>query len=922
MTYPSVKLQTQMINKILKKNCFEFIGTLKSTFIIFTFLICLKTACQSPQQSPFDISPADSMDPKRLVAPYPSISIPEGADLESKIWKGIDLSPKPPIVPVSANEQKKTFVLKPGYKMEPVLSEPQIREPATISFDGNGRMYVLELRTYMQDLDAKGELLPTSRISRWEDLDGDGVYETGTVFLDNLVFPRYVVPFGPNSILSMESNEDHVYRYTDTNGDGKADKKELFASGLGRSGNVEHQTSFLTWTMDNWMYSTYNNKRIRWTPTGVIQEESGNPWGQWGVTQDNYGTIFFQDGAGGVPQGFQFPIVYGNFQVKGALKEGFRVPYSLVKLADFQPGMQETKPDGSLSNVTGAAGNDVFRGDRLPQDLVGDYIYGEPVGRIVRRVVTEKIEGLSYLQNKYINEGSEFIQSTDPLFRPVDMATAPDGTLYIVDMYRGIIQQGEWTQEGSYLRTKIQQYQMDDIVGNGRIWRLSYEGLPRNTKKPKMYEESAKELIKHLEHPNGWWRDMAQQTLILNQDKSIVPELTKLASSSSNELTRIHALWTLEGLGELKVDLVKKFTQDPNPNIKIQGLRAAETLYKYGEKSLTEIYFEAAADNNHDVALQALLSAHVLKMDKIEKLISDTMNKNPSQGIQVIGRQLLDRLEEAKNSSSKRFEETERRLFVRGKAIFDNYCSTCHGPKGLGSPTGDGRLIAPAFSGSPRILGHPEYAVKVMLHGLQGAVDAQEYEGIMIPMNANDDEYIASVLSYIRNDFGNSGSFIKPDYVAKIRKDTESRKSVFTFDELIGEVPKALTFQDNWKVKASSTALLGVGSEKDPGYAFSYKGWKSDVSQEPGMWFMVQLPIPQMLTEVQFDSGKDEFPNQFSILVSDDGKSWKKVANAEGVPGVNTVAWKAQRKSSFLKIEIESKAEKAWSMKKLTLFSR
>src|SRR5690606_39748953 len=107
----------------------------------------------------------------------------------------------------SASEQMQTFVLKPGYKIKPILTEPQIKEPAAIQFDGNGRMYVLELRSYMQDIDANGELLPTSRISRWEDVDNDGIYETGVVFLDSLVFPRFVVPFGPNTILSMRSEE-------------------------------------------------------------------------------------------------------------------------------------------------------------------------------------------------------------------------------------------------------------------------------------------------------------------------------------------------------------------------------------------------------------------------------------------------------------------------------------------------------------------------------------------------------------------------------------------------------------------------------------------------------------------------------------------------------------------------------------------
>src|SRR5690606_20309273 len=271
-----------------------------------------------------------------------------------------------------------------------------------------------------------------------------------------------------------------------------------FTDGLGRSGNVEHQTSFLTWTLDNWMYSTYNPRRVRWTPEGVIQEPSGTPWGQWGVTQDDYGLVWMQDGAGGVPANFQFPIVYGNYQVKGQYEDGFRVPYSLVRLEDFEPGMREVKPDGSLNNVTGAAGNDVFRGHRLPDELRGEYFYGEPVARIIRRVTSTRRDGLTYLSNPYQNRESEFIQSTDPLFRPVDIATAPDGTMYIVDMYRGIIQQGNWTQDGSYLRTKILQYQMDDVVSNGRIWRLTHEDMERDKIKPRMFEESSAELVEHL----------------------------------------------------------------------------------------------------------------------------------------------------------------------------------------------------------------------------------------------------------------------------------------------------------------------------------------------------------------------------------------------------------------------------------------
>ena len=133
-------------------------------------------------------------------------------------------------------------------------------------------MFVLELRGYMQNADAAGELDPVGRISVHEDRDNDGVYETHKVFVDHLIFPRFVLPFGANAILAKESNSDDVWKFTDTNGDGTSDKKELFTSGLGRLLNVEHQESGFTWGLDNWIYSTINSARVRWTPGGVLRE--------------------------------------------------------------------------------------------------------------------------------------------------------------------------------------------------------------------------------------------------------------------------------------------------------------------------------------------------------------------------------------------------------------------------------------------------------------------------------------------------------------------------------------------------------------------------------------------------------------------------------------------------------------------------
>src|SRR4029079_6593597 len=152
-----------------------------------------------------------------------------------------------------------------------------------ISFDGDGRMFVLELRTYMLDLEAHDQLAPVRRIFRLAGRDHDGVYESHTGFVDSLVFPRFATPYGVNAILTMESNSNDVFKYTDTNGDGRDDRKELFTTNFGRLANVEHLQSSLFWAMDNWLYSTVNAFRVRETPAGVVREPTGLKSGDSGA---------------------------------------------------------------------------------------------------------------------------------------------------------------------------------------------------------------------------------------------------------------------------------------------------------------------------------------------------------------------------------------------------------------------------------------------------------------------------------------------------------------------------------------------------------------------------------------------------------------------------------------------------------------
>jgi mono/diheme cytochrome c family protein/glucose/arabinose dehydrogenase len=869
-----------------------------------------------------------------------------------------DFTKQPPVLPLPPADEQKQFILQPGYRIAPVLTEPDIKEPGAIVFDGNGRMFVLELRGYMQDADATGELDPVGRISRHEDANNDGVYERHTVFVDKLVFPRFVMSFGANSVLTMESNADEVWQFTDTNNDGVADKKELFTSNFGRSGNVEHQQAFLYWGMDNWLYSTVNAFRVRWTPNGVVREPTGPNGAQWGATQDNDGKMWFQGGASGLPSYFQFPIHYGSFTVADQFEKDFSIPWGApVRVADMQPGMRAVRmPDGSLNQVTGSAGNDVYRGDRLPADLVGDYIYGEPIGRIVRRVRPVVTDGLTQLRNAYL--WNEFIKSTDPLFRPVDMATAPDGTLYIADMYRGIIQQATWSGPGTYLRARIDQYALDKVFGHGRIWRLTYDGIERDRAQPRMLSETPAQLVAHLRHPNGWWRDTAQQLLVLKQDKSVVPALQQIVRTSGastgsgqeNLLARFHALWTLEGLGALDAATVRAQMKDASPRMRIQAIRASETLYKAGDRSFDADYRALAVDKDVTVAIQAMLTLNYLKAPNLAETVRAAQAASSARGVQEIGNQILKPAPSAFGRGGRGgpppFSPAELAVMERGEAIYKEVCFACHGDDGRGTAqpaAAPGTTMAPSLASSVRVQGHRDYVIKTLLHGMDGPVDGRSYAaGVMAPMGTNRDEWIAAIASYSRNAFGNVGTFVTPADVARVRAATADRKTFWKVDELLASLPVPLEVLPSWKASASHNPGAALG-------ALNFASWSTGAPQQPGMWFLIELPEETAVTELQFNSAGGGFggrgrggrgvapapgaapqapvvppgpyPRGYRVDVSLNGTAWTTVAEGTGTPGTMTIAF-APTTAKYIRITQTETAEDAgiWSMQRLRLY--
>jgi mono/diheme cytochrome c family protein len=635
-------------------------------------------------------------------------------------------------------------------------------------------------------------------------------------------------------------------------------------------------------------------------------------------------------------------------------------------------------PVGRLNHLTAASGSDVVRAHRVPQDLRGDLLISEPVGRLIRRARIVKDGGLTQLRNVY--PGAEFITSTDPLFRPINITTAPDGSVYIADMYHGIIQESNWTRPGSYLRRKIEQYQMDKIIAHGRIWRLRFDGVPGvpatpagpaaqatpeipaqpalalDLTRPRMLQETPAQLVAHLSHDNGWWRDTAQQLLVQRQDKSVVPALQTLVRSSNNLLARFHALWTLEGLNALDAGLVREQLKDPNPRMRVQAIRASETLYKAANRAFADDYRAMTKDPDPDVALQALLTANLFRLPNVEALIKETQEANKAKGIQEIGRQMLQRIASAANTAAA-FSPVQQEQLKEGETVYKTLCFSCHGDDGRGvamAGAGEGAMMAPPLAGSPRVQGHRDYVINTLLHGMTGPIGGQTYSGqVMLPMGTQNDQWIANIASFVRNSFGNTASFVTAADVARVRAANTARKTPWTFAELEGSLPRLLPADPSWKATASHN------SEK-AGSGLTLAAWTTAAPQEPGMWFQVELPQPATIAEVQFDAGAPggrgvggrggqrgqgppagrgatpagaaaaqppagrgaqppvfgSFPLGYRVQVSMDGKTWSApVAEGKGSPAT-TVATFPPVQARFIRVTQTDSGENAppWSV--------
>ncbi len=530
----------------------------------------------------------------------------------------------PRIPPHEPPDALSTFQVLDGFQIEQTAAEPLIASPVAIAFDADSRMYVVEMRDYSeQDTERLG------RIRLVEDTDGDGKFDKATIYAEDLSWPTALTCFDGGVFVGAAP---HLYYLKDTDGDNKADQRRLVFTGFSR-GNVQGLLNSFQWGPDNRIHGTASSgggtvtrpdapdfepvslsgRDFSFDPRKLdLRPESGGA--QHGMTFDDWGRKFvcsnsdhiqmvmFEDRYIARNPDVSAPGARVSIAADGPQAEVFRTspiePWRIVRTRLRVTGQAKGPVEGggrAGGYFTGATGTTIYRGDAFPQEYVGQSFTGDVGSNIVHRKILEP-NGVGFVARR-ADAGKEFVSSTDNWFRPAQFANAPDGALYIVDVYREVI------EHPLSLPPEIKQH-LDLTSGRerGRIYRVVPKGYQQRPL-PMLAKRSTVQLVAALESRNGWTRDTAARVLYERQDKSAVAPLKKLAAQAELPQARMQALYALAGLEALTAeDLAARFT-DQHPRVREHAVRLSEHIAK-GDPELQAKLIALADDDDMRVRYQ------------------------------------------------------------------------------------------------------------------------------------------------------------------------------------------------------------------------------------------------------------------------------------------------------------------------------
>ena len=498
-------------------------------------------------------------------------------------------SPASPLGTVAALAE---FQLHPDFRIEVAAAEPQVVDPVALRFDENGRMWVVEMGDYPNG-PAKGGR-PLSRIRWLEDTDGDGRYETSRVFADGLLFATGIQPWD-RGVLVTAAGE--LLYLLDTDGDGVADRRETWYAGF-KQENPQLRANHPTFAIDNRIYVanglrggvvaakravwaessrpvTISGRDFRFDPrTGACEAVNGN--GQFGLTFDDLGRRFVCSNRNPC----RHVVLAGEYLAANPHLAVSEVMHDVVT-----PGADSRIHPISkfwvTSNLhegqfTAACGVTVYRGGLLGGEIQGNVFTCDPTGNLVHREVLAPA-GAS-LVGKPGRPRIEFLASRDEWFRPVNMEVGPDGALYVVDMYRAVVEHPQWVPDELKERP-------DNYAGNdrGRIYRIvpaDHATADRNDAAPGLGLLNSGQLVEELRAANGWRRDTAARLIYQRQDRAAIKPLERLAVDEQAVIGRIHALWALDGLEALSPAVIAEALSSGDGRVVIHALRLCEEHLK------------------------------------------------------------------------------------------------------------------------------------------------------------------------------------------------------------------------------------------------------------------------------------------------------------------------------------------------------
>lgn len=572
----------------------------------------------------------------------------------------------PRIKPVEAKDALATFTIANGFRVDQVASEPTVVDPIAMAFDEYGRLFVVEMRGYSED-----EADNLGRIRLLEDKDEDGRFETSYVYADGLSWPTALTCYDGGLFVGAAPD---IYYFKDTDGDNKADVKETVFTGFGRS-NVQGLFNTFKWGLDNRIHgatstsgaqvSSVEDGEVRSggvknalspspslpissTPlslrgrdfafnpeTLTIEATSGgaqhglsfNQWGDKFVcsNSDHAQHVRYEDRYLARNPYFAAPGPRASIAADGPQADVFRTspvePWRIVRTRLRVQAIVKGPVEGGgkpAGYFTGATGITIYRGNAWPSEYQGWAIVGDVGSNLVHRKRLDA-DGASYVARR-VDTGSEFLTSSDIWFRPAQFANAPDGGLYIADMYR------ETIEHPKSLPPVIKKH-LDLTSGRdrGRIYRIVGKEFEQPAL-PRLGAASTAKLVSTLGHTNGWHRETASRLIYERRDHAAIPLLEMLVRSSETPEGRIHGLYALDGLDGLSPEVILRALHDSHPRVREHAVRLSERVADQSAQ-VREQLFSMVEDHSFRVRFQLAFTLGELSGPQRNRALADLIQR-------------------------------------------------------------------------------------------------------------------------------------------------------------------------------------------------------------------------------------------------------------------------------------------------------